>query len=526
MISRFRHRCPGLLALWVLAVVGCDSLQATGPIRYRASERVGTELAAKPKLRESIETTLVSLFGPDLQHIKLPADSGLREGGIYLADHMRLGDKLEPVLEKDSKSGRMKPVEGGYALYRTHCLHCHGVYGAGDGPTATFLFPRPRDYRPGIFKFTSTNPTNAKPSRADLRKTLLYGLHGTSMPGFEATMTLGQIDQVIDYLTFLSIRGETENYLINEAVNAEDKDAADALGPDITGEIVQKVTSSWKEAETQVVNPTARRVEATPESIRRGRDLYLGANLTGPKLECVGCHGVGGRGNGSAFIDRTIFDDVVFRQYSFDEAAARTYQAAKEHDAPHGSASKQPLDPAGVAPFLSNNPVILTILRNDHKLFGDEVTDPQFAYLLKNDMAKVAAAARQLLPALDDPEFRSYLVAKYDLWTKGSLDVWNNPLRPANLIDGVYKGGRRPLDLYWRIAKGINGAKMPAHSNILTDDQIWDVINFVLALPDQPDLLKESAPASGESKTVDRSALNQQAAPSLTPTHGFIVAPR
>ena len=52
-----------------------------------------------------------------------------------------------------------------------------------------------------------------------------------------------------------------------------------------------------------------------------------------------------------------------------------------------------------------------------------------------------------------------------DLWTK-SLDVWDNPLRPANLIEGTYKGGRRPLDLYWRIAKGINGAKMPAHAGI------------------------------------------------------------
>ena len=56
---------------------------------------------------------------------------------------------------------------------------------------------------------------------------------------------------------------------------------------------------------------------------------------------------------------------------------------------------------------------------------------------------------------------------KYDektreLW-KNSLDDWGNPLRPANLNRGVYKGGRRPIDIYWRIAKGINGAKMPAH---------------------------------------------------------------
>ena len=90
-------------------------------------------------------------------------------------------------------------------------------------------------------------------------------------------------------------------------------------------------------------------------------------------------------------------------------------------------------------------------------------------------------------------------MAKLDLWAK-SLDEWGNPLRPANLIEGNYKGGRRPIDLYWRIAKGINGVKMPAHAGILTDEQIWDVVNFVLALPEDPDLLPESAPVPASAK--------------------------
>ena len=76
-----------------------------------------------------------------------------------------------------------------------------------------------------------------------------------------------------------------------------------------------------------------------------------------------------------------------------------------------------------------------------------------------------------------------------DAWKKGSLDDWGNPLRPANLNRGMYKGGRRPIDLYWRIAKGINGAKMPAHFPTLQPPQIWDLVNFVLALPYDPGLL-------------------------------------
>ena len=66
---------------------------------------------------------------------------------------------------------------GATRLYRQHCLHCHGVTGAGDGPTAAVPLSPPRDYRPGLFKFTSTNPRNAKPTRDDLRRrTIRYGL--------------------------------------------------------------------------------------------------------------------------------------------------------------------------------------------------------------------------------------------------------------------------------------------------------------------------------------------------------------
>ena len=386
-------------------------------------------------------------------------------------------------------------VEGGYALYRKNCLHCHGVFGAGDGPTSAFLFPRPRDYRPGIFKFTSTNPVDAKPTRADLRKTILYGLHGTSMPGFEALMSASQIEQVIDYTIFLSIRGETERYLIDEAMNSEDKDAESALSEDTVKEFISKVTSSWKEAETLVVNPTSRRVESSPESIKRGRDFYLGVNTAGSKLECVGCHGASGKGNGGALVDQEIFRDVSLKFWPLDQAIDRLYQAEKGKKAAHPSEAPKTNNAAAEAPlakFLAENPPVLAQLRKNRGLMS-ELADKDFAEKWQADPSSVALAARTLLPDLDEPEFRSLLVAKMDLWSK-SLDYWGNPIRPANLLEGTYKGGRRPLDLYWRISKGINGVKMPAHAGLLTDDQIWDVVNFVLALPSDPELLPEAAP--------------------------------
>jgi mono/diheme cytochrome c family protein len=492
--SRFRVA----LLVGTLALAGCDDAQWTGPIVYRDSERFAKDLAGKPNLQAMIRQALIAHYGDDLRHIKVPEDSGLRENGLYLANFVRTGEKRERVFEKDPATGKQVAVEGGYALYRKNCLHCHGVFGAGDGPTGQIMFPKPRDYRPGIFKFTSTNPVNAKPTRADLRKTILYGLHGTSMPGFEALMSPSEIEQVIDYTIFLSMRGETERYLIDEAMNSDDKDAKDALAEDVVQDILKKVRTFWKEAETQVVNPSVRRVEPTPESIKRGRDLYLASNPAVPKLECVGCHGASGKGNGGAFIEPEIFTDVALRFYPLDQAIDRYYRIEKDKAA--GSHEPSKADPATVSTFLEENPPVVAQLRKNRGLMA-EVSDKDFAEKLKTEMPAITAEARKLLPDLDYPDFRALLVAKMDLWSK-SLDVWDNPLRPANLLDGNYKGGRRPLDLYWRIAKGINGVKMPAHAGLLTDDQIWDVVNFVLALPQDPDLLPESAPIPAKPHAV------------------------
>jgi hypothetical protein len=103
-------------------------------------------------------------------------------------------------------------------------------------------------------------------------------------------------------------------------------------------------------------------------------------------------------------------------------------------------------------------------------------------------------------------------LAKYDdktreLW-KTSVDDWGNALRPATLNRGIYKGGRRPIDLYWRIAKGINGAKMPAHYPTIEPERIWDLVNFVLELPYEPKLLEgatlPAAPPASAPKVARR----------------------
>jgi mono/diheme cytochrome c family protein len=68
-------------------------------------------------------------------------------------------------------------------------------------------------------------------------------------------------------------------------------------------------------------------------------------------------------------------------------------------------------------------------------------------------------------------------------------DSWGTLVRPANLTAGIYRGGRRPVDLYWRIRGGIPGSGMSAATN-LKRDEYWDVVNFLQALP-YPDMLPQ-----------------------------------
>jgi mono/diheme cytochrome c family protein len=62
-------------------------------------------------------------------------------------------------------------------------------------------------------------------------------------------------------------------------------------------------------------------------------------------------------------------------------------------------------------------------------------------------------------------------------------DDWGTIGRPADLTAGVYRGGRRPIDLYYRIHSGINGSNMPGSANNLSSKDIWDLVNFLQVLP-------------------------------------------
>jgi mono/diheme cytochrome c family protein len=65
------------------------------------------------------------------------------------------------------------------------------------------------------------------------------------------------------------------------------------------------------------------------------------------------------------------------------------------------------------------------------------------------------------------------------------FDEWGTMVRPRDLTKYGYRGGRRPVDLFFRVHSGINGSGMLRQGNNLSPEQIWDVVNFVRALPYQ-----------------------------------------
>ncbi|HVA45586.1 MAG TPA: c-type cytochrome [Pirellulales bacterium] len=192
------------------------------------------------------------------------------------------GTPVRPKLLGD-ESADVTHLRRGAAIYQKRCVACHGATGDGNGEAAAYLSPRPRDYRRGIFKFTST-PYGAKPRREDLRRTLRHGAKGTSMPSF-AQLPEDELEAVLDYVLVLTHRGELELQLAVEADN-EDEISDEALEESIT-----MIVGQWKEAKQQAVWPLTKMPLYSEESVALGKKAFLTE-----EAGCYKCHGSDGRG--------------------------------------------------------------------------------------------------------------------------------------------------------------------------------------------------------------------------------------
>jgi mono/diheme cytochrome c family protein len=106
--------------------------------------------------------------------------------------------------ETPDGAARARQLERGERVYAQQCAGCHGLSGDGRGEAAALLYPKPRDFTSGDFKFSS-RPTPGLPTDEDLRRTIREGLRGTAMNGFPL-MREDDLTAVIAYLKTFSKR--------------------------------------------------------------------------------------------------------------------------------------------------------------------------------------------------------------------------------------------------------------------------------------------------------------------------------
>lgn len=247
IVSRPAGGCGLLAMIACLALSGCER---AAPLEFVSSENVR-------KLPEELQTELQGV---------------VREYSGTAAEPRLMGND-------DIEQSHLKH---GQAVYMKRCAQCHGVSGDGAGPVAASMYPRPRDYRRGIFKFTST-PYGSKPRRDDLVRTLRRGVPGTSMPSFDR-LNRKDLDSVVDYVLMLTHRGELEHQLAYEAEVEEELDA------DYVPEIVDGIVGDWHQAEYATVRPLTPMPEFTQQHVSDGRQAFLSKG-------CSKCHGEDGRGH-------------------------------------------------------------------------------------------------------------------------------------------------------------------------------------------------------------------------------------
>lgn len=157
---------------------------------------------------------------------------------------------LTAYLESLKVPPKVTTTADGAAMYKELCSRCHGEKGDGQGVTAYYLDPAPRDLTKASF-FNSKPPDRFPHSLAD-------GVPGTSMPAWSHVLSEAQIQIVLDYVktTFVKEKGNA----FKERKGIPDK------------------------------NPPA-----TKESIARGEANYL--------KRCTGCHGLKADGKGPNSLD-------------------------------------------------------------------------------------------------------------------------------------------------------------------------------------------------------------------------------
>jgi mono/diheme cytochrome c family protein len=390
-IQPVRFNLPGYLPLDHLrqtltmpeSEVSRDQLALRGQI----DKQIFDPMKLSPEVRAEYGKYLTEMFGTPAA----PKVGGFNAEVLKLIDEELTASSIVQTLRVSEDQ-----LKKGAILYRDQCMHCHGLEGNGRGPTGYWVNPPPRDYRQGIFKFTSSSLPQGerKPRLEDLLHVLTTGIDGTSMPSF-GLLKQDEREAIVSYVIQMSMRGEVEYLTMYDQLYNNEKQTplmtirTEDTKPTLKGALEDNqalIASRWVNAQKPdaAIIPTPYPYPhddpAFLESAGRGGKVFLGIG------GCISCHQNYGRES------NLVYDD------------------------------------------------------------------------------------------------------------------WGTIVRGRNLYEGHYRGGRRPLDLYYRVHSGIKGAGMTAYKDLkaqmkpedvgLNEEQfqkidvLWDLVNFMRAAA-YPELRRE-----------------------------------
>ncbi len=216
----------------------------------------------------------------------------------------------------------------------------------------------------------------------------------------------------------------------------------------IVEQLLKPIVESWQGAKDQVMAPEDAAIppdNRTPtqlaESVTKGRELFYGA-----KANCVKCHGPTALGDGQ----QDDYDDWSKANLEFIKAT---------HDK--------------VAEIESLKAELAKATGDDAKKVKDQIVAAQKEYNERQELVSTLLLPRHAIP--------------------------------RNLREGVYRGGRRPLDLFWRISAGIRGMPMPGigpaapgAQGTLSQQEIWQIVDYVQSLPFEPSSQPQKRPVNAE----------------------------
>ncbi len=172
-----------------------------------------------------------------------------------------------PVRAQTGTKPSEADLAAGKVLYDQRCAHCHGETGDGKGDAAAYVYPKPRDFTSGVYKFRTRHETedgNLLAADEDIFRSICEGLHGSSMPDWCGFFSNQEVWQLVHYI----------------------KTFAEVFEEDTPG---QEIDFSAE-------------IPFSPESVAKGKELFVEA------FECHTCHGTAGRGNGKLALEGLLDD--------------------------------------------------------------------------------------------------------------------------------------------------------------------------------------------------------------------------